>query len=477
MTEYAPGAWIGDRYVLEAPAGRGASAVVWRARDDRTGKSVAIKIFDDEVMGDNARVWRSRELKALSVLDHPSIVRMLDTSGSHAEDFWICTEWLDGADFQSLVQVRGAVPEAALIAIAQGALAALSAAHALTIVHRDIKPANLFLCRSGRVVLLDFGLARALDESAGQTLITPAGTSVVGTPNFLSPEQVGGEKTHASSDLYSLGVTLRYLLTGVLPIQAKGVMELLGAIAKGQISPIGRDVASADTIRALDQLTALHIEDRPASAERATEMFRALSDSHGGTQAALQRYVEASFGGGSENTTSTTQRTAVATLSVTAPSSAAEKDQRIVYAVAALVIALALVAGLWLVKRPKPPAPPPMVARAGDDTALAVPAPASIPVVPPPPPPLPAETPVRKPTPLVEPKGNGVLQLTLRQWAHVEIDGVDRGRKQVSARFELPAGSHALVLRNPTYGERSIRVNVRSGQTQTVAIDFTASVP
>ena len=216
------GRMLGDRYELVSVIGRGGMAEVWEARDVRLGRRVAIKILRPDLARDPAFQARfRREAQSAASLNHPNIVAVYDTGEDVYVDGtestivpYIVMEYVDGMTLrQILTSGRRLLPERAL-EITAGVLSALDYAHRHGIVHRDIKPANVMLTRTGDVKVMDFGIARAMNDS-GHTM-TSAQT-VMGTAQYLSPEQARGEVVDARSDLYSTGVVLYELLTGRAP--------------------------------------------------------------------------------------------------------------------------------------------------------------------------------------------------------------------------------------------------------------------
>lgn len=216
------GRTLGDRYELVQVIGRGGMAEVWEARDLRLGRRVAIKILRPDLARDPAFQARfRREAQSAASLNHPNIVAAYDTGEDVFIDGtestvvpYIVMEYVDGMTLrQILTSGRRLLPERSLEIVA-GTLSALDYAHRHGIVHRDIKPANVMLTRTGDVKVMDFGIARAMNDS-GHTM-TSAQT-VMGTAQYLSPEQARGEVVDARSDLYSTGVLLYELLTGKPP--------------------------------------------------------------------------------------------------------------------------------------------------------------------------------------------------------------------------------------------------------------------
>jgi eukaryotic-like serine/threonine-protein kinase len=209
---------LGGRYELDGIVGRGGMAEVFRARDIRLDRVVAVKTLREDLARDATFQARfRREAQSAASLNHPSIVAVYDTgednSGpSHVP--YIVMEYVDGRTLRDLLRDdRRLLPERAL-EITDGVLRALDYSHRHGIVHRDIKPGNVMLTRTGEVKVMDFGIARAVSDA--QATMTQT-AQVIGTAQYLSPEQARGERVDARSDLYSTGCLLYELLTGRPP--------------------------------------------------------------------------------------------------------------------------------------------------------------------------------------------------------------------------------------------------------------------
>ncbi|MGH2806597.1 MAG: protein kinase domain-containing protein [Actinomycetota bacterium] len=219
---------IQDRYVLDAPLGKGGHAEVWCAVDDRLERTVAIKFLDDRLADDPEFLVRFfSEAQTAARISHPNVVPVLDF-GKHDGRPYLVMEYVPGG---SLADVIGEpmLPERALDLIAQTARGA-GAAHALGLVHRDIKPQNILLTDQGMPKLADFGIS----VSNVQEKLTATGTAI-GSPHYVSPEHASGSSTTPASDVYSLGVVLYELLTGRRPFQKDNVTAL--AIAHVEETP------------------------------------------------------------------------------------------------------------------------------------------------------------------------------------------------------------------------------------------------
>src|SRR5947208_7743718 len=209
---------LGGRYELDGVVGRGGMAEVYRARDLRLDRIVAVKTLREDLARDQTFQARfRREAQSAASLNHPSIVAVYDpgeddTGGSHIP--YIVMEYVDGRTLRDLLRDdRRLLPERAL-EITDGVLRALEYSHQAGIVHRDIKPCNVMVTRNGDVKVMDFGIARAMSDA--QATMTQT-AQVIGTAQYLSPEQARGERVDARSDLYSTGCLLYELLTGRPP--------------------------------------------------------------------------------------------------------------------------------------------------------------------------------------------------------------------------------------------------------------------
>ncbi len=221
-------------YEVIAPVGEGGMGEVYRARDSRLGRDVAIKVLAAAVSDAPDRLRRfEQEARAASALNHPNVLVVHDI-GQHEGAPYVVSELLDGATLRE--QLTGAPLPASKVAgygveIARG----LAAAHDRGIVHRDIKPENLFITRDGRVKILDFGVAKVLqaDTDLPADTRTFEGTEagiVIGTVGYMSPEQVRGERVDARSDIFALGVVLYEMLAGRRPFARGSKVETLNAI-------------------------------------------------------------------------------------------------------------------------------------------------------------------------------------------------------------------------------------------------------
>ncbi|RKH65322.1 serine/threonine-protein kinase [Corallococcus aberystwythensis] len=227
---FAPGEQVGP-YVIVAHAGSGAMGDVYRARDGRLGRDVALKVLPPQFAQDPERLARFRqEARAAGALSHPHLLSLFDV-GTHEDVPYLVTEWLEGVTLRTRL-MRGSLPrEQALrlgIQLAQG----LSAAHARGVIHRDLKPANIFLCANGGARILDFGLAR-LTERSEDAALTQSG-AVVGTAGYMAPEQIRGQGVDARADVFSLGAVLHEALSGRAPFGGESPVERMSAALRDE---------------------------------------------------------------------------------------------------------------------------------------------------------------------------------------------------------------------------------------------------
>lgn len=218
------------RYQVEKELGKGAMGVVYLGKDPKIGRVVAIKTmalaqeFEGEEL-DDARERFFREAETAGRLQHQNIVTIFDAGEEH-DLAYIAMEFLKGRDLVDFTKDGALLPLPQAVSIIQRVAQALAYAHKQNVVHRDIKPANIMYDpTTDTVKVTDFGIARITDSSKTKTGL------VLGTPSFMSPEQIAGKKVDGRSDLYSLGVTLYQMLTGVLPFRGDSMAELMYKIA------------------------------------------------------------------------------------------------------------------------------------------------------------------------------------------------------------------------------------------------------
>jgi eukaryotic-like serine/threonine-protein kinase len=263
-----PGVTVADRYRLISRLGSGGMADVWLAEDQELRRQVALKFLLERFAQDRSFVERfRREATAAAGLQHPNVVGIYDR-GEWEGLHYIAMEYVEGASLKDLIARGLTVPEA--VEIVRQVLAGVGFAHDHGIVHRDLKPHNVLVDRDGRARVADFGIARA-----GASEITPAG-SVLGTAQYLSPEQAQGREVTPASDLYSIGVVLYEALTGRLPFEA----ETPVAVALKQISERPRPPRelNPEVSPALDAVVLRALAKDPANRYSSAGEFRRALD-------------------------------------------------------------------------------------------------------------------------------------------------------------------------------------------------------
>lgn len=258
------------RYQVEKELGKGAMGVVYLGKDPKIGRVVAIKTMalSQEFAGDelvDARERFFREAETAGRLQHQNIVTIFDAGEEHDLAF-IAMEFLKGKDLADHCKAGQLLPVPVVISIVARVAEALAYAHKQNVVHRDIKPANImYEAQSDTVKVTDFGIARITDSSKTKTGL------VLGTPSFMSPEQLAGKKVDGRSDLYSLGVMLFQMLAGVLPFRGDSMSELMYKIANEEAPDIR--IIRPELPQNLADVVALSLSKRPETRYQTGDQF------------------------------------------------------------------------------------------------------------------------------------------------------------------------------------------------------------
>src|ERR1700761_718895 len=253
------GTTLSGRYRLEARIGAGGMSTVYRAMDVTLEREVAIKLMNREVASDSDQLERfRREARAVAQLSHPHIVGVIDAGEDDGRPY-IVLEYVEGETLKDRIRRLGRLPITEAVAYAIEIARALGAAHAQHIVHRDVKPQNVLIDHEGSAKVTDFGIARTLEEDG----LTADGR-VLGTTDYVSPQQAVGHPVTGQSDLYSLGVVLYEMLTGEVPFTGESQV----AVAMKHVREAMPDVqllrprVSAATATILDRATAHDLDRR-----------------------------------------------------------------------------------------------------------------------------------------------------------------------------------------------------------------------
>lgn len=263
-------------YAIVGFIAKGGMGVVCRATHLITGQWVALKIMVESVSKDPELLARFRREAVINMrLKHPNIVRTLDM-GEHRGKQYIAMELVDGEDLSQVLAQRKALSEKEALAIVHSVALALEHAHAMGLVHRDVKPGNILFTRTGQIKLADFGLVKDTDPEA--TVQTRTG-QVLGTPNYISPEQARGEPViDHRSDIYSLGATLYHMVTGQPPFKATFPMVLLAKHMNEEPAPPGElaEALSSSCAAIIARMMAKKKDDRYQSPRNLIEDIEAV---------------------------------------------------------------------------------------------------------------------------------------------------------------------------------------------------------
>jgi serine/threonine-protein kinase len=269
------GTTLSGRYRLESRIGSGGMSTVYRAQDETLERFVAIKLMNREVATDSDQLERfRREARAVARLSHPNIVHVIDAGEDESRPY-IVFEYIDGETLKERIQRLGRleIPEA--VAYCVEIARALGAAHANHVVHRDVKPQNVLIDHEGTAKVTDFGIARTLEEDG----LTADGR-VLGTTDYVSPEQALGHHVTGQSDLYSLGIVLYEMLTGELPYRGENQVAVAMQHVRESVPDVRklRPDVSAALAAVIERATAKELRERFASdAEMIAELERTLA--------------------------------------------------------------------------------------------------------------------------------------------------------------------------------------------------------
>jgi serine/threonine-protein kinase len=267
---------LGTEFTVGALLGQGGFAAVFRVRDLALGRDVAVKVLDVELAPSPTLAERFvREARTVAQLEHPHIVPIYKV-GRHEEVLYIIMRCVDGPSLRQLLGTHRRLSVGDAARIARQVADALAYAHSHEIVHRDVKPDNILLDRSGHVLVTDFGIAKAAQAAHAATApeLTTEGM-VIGTPQYMSPEQAAGDKVDGRSDIYSLGIVLYQMLSGVPPFDGDSSASILAKQLTQDPPPLRRERpdVSAEVAVVLDRMLD---KDPGQRFQRAADVSRAL---------------------------------------------------------------------------------------------------------------------------------------------------------------------------------------------------------
>jgi len=410
------------KYNVLGEIGRGGMAVVYRARQESLDRIVAIKELDLGRSNQDPKALErfQQEARASAALVHPSIITVHDF-WERSRKAYIAMEFIDGIELKEALDDLGALEPVTASRIAISLCHALSYAHEKGVIHRDIKPGNIMLSAQGDVKLADFGIALV----SGAADLTTTG-QIIGTPSYMSPEQIRGEPLGPASEIFSLGAVLYEMVTGAKPFTGPSDVAVTHSIIHKRPVRIRR--LSPATPRRLVRVIMRCLKKKPTRRyatmdELAEALTRTLPRKAASKRAAVSALVTSARGHGNGDMT----------VPLVPPSKQPGSGRRVwVF----LLVAMALVAagGLWQKDRVR---------------ALL--------------------TPVQAPS--VEAKAE--LSVNAWPWAEVVLDGVSLGYTPRVKPFAAQAGRHLLVLKNPYFGDREFTVTLNPGEKRIVTADMT----
>jgi serine/threonine-protein kinase len=495
-----PGTLFHGRYEILAPLGRGGMGVVYKAHDRTLDETVAIKVLRPEFAQDPTMAERFKsEIKLARRVRHKNVCAIHDFDEDRGL-LYISMEFIEGQDLKKVLKERGALPSDEAYDVAIQVADGLQAVHECGIIHRDLKTPNIIVDGRGVARLMDFGIAKRHGTDGGT--LTATG-QVVGTPEYMSPEQAQGRKLDFRSDLYAMGILTYEIFTGQVPFRGE---TPISTILKHINDPPPLDGPAAARLPA-DLKPVL----RRALAKEPEQRFANTRD----------------FADALRHARSPSRRQQpLATTVLEAPTvkrASAPQRRRLLWLallpVAAFGIGLYLMAGRRG-ERPEqdlrglpattatlpspptalPPTPPPtplatpVASASPEPTALPTPRPTPTPRPRPTPPPTPARTPAATPSPapaIVLPPSptpappketptpapvaalGGLLQVAVRPWGEVSVDGAVVGTTPLD-RLPLAAGPHTVRIRHPAFEIVERRVVIRPGQTERLVVDLAA---
>src|SRR6267142_2454954 len=235
LAQLSPGTVLGARYEIIRLLGQGGMGAVYQAHDRELERQVALKVIRRDMAADPEILRRfKQELILARQITHKNVIRIFDLGQADGFKF-ITMEYIEGRDLQNLLKERKKVEAGDAAKIIAQVCRALEVAHAEGVIHRDLKPQNIMLDKTGRVYVMDFGIARStLTSSMTQT------GALIGTPDYMSPEQAKGQKVDARSDLFAVGIIFYEILTGISPFKAETAMAMMFKRTQERATPLSQ---------------------------------------------------------------------------------------------------------------------------------------------------------------------------------------------------------------------------------------------
>ena len=477
------GSIVGGRYEILSPLGRGGMGAVYRARDRVLDETVALKVLRGDVASAPEMPKRFRsEIKLARRVAHPNVCRIYEY-GEDGPRQYISMELVEGTNLKEVLKGRGALPPAEACGLAAQVADGLEAIHRVGIVHRDLKTLNVMIDAHGAAKVMDFGIAKKV---VGEGTPAPSGSYVVGSPEYMSPEQARGQPVDFRSDIYALGIIVFELFTGRVPFRGDTPVATLLMHLEAP-PPLEGPAASAIPLSARPVL-------RKALAKDPDERYRSARDMADALRAATERPDPRSASAPKPSSPRGRSRLVLATAALMTigvlvllyrgrggPLATPEERAAPVSAPASLPAAPASSPSVSpfsstaptppsasihrrVAASPKPPAtaspspwPTPTQAAAPSPAAvggLATPVPSASPSPAPP-----------------SPEADGWLLVLARPYANVTVDDRPQGQTPL-ARLALKPGPHSVVLSNPDYQDFRRKVTIRSGEVLTLNVDL-----
>ena len=443
-----PPATIG-RFTIVGEIGRGANGVVYAAHDPVLGRDVAIKAVPlavNDKLRQRAEADFIKEARAVAGLNHPHIVTVFD-AGRTDTLAYIAMERLHGRDLHEYLYGGSRLGVRQAAALMARIADAVHYAHKRGLIHRDIKPSNIFLSREMKPKVLDFGVALPRSEQ------DPAQhAQLVGTPNYMSPEQARGAPIDARSDIFSLGTILYEMVTGKRAFDAPNIDDLLARLIREEPAPVAelRPEAPPELIRIIGKALAKDVEARYQTAGELRNDLAAFA----GNREADSSEADSPRSGGRA-----------------APSA---RRRRALWLALAGAVLLAVGANWWRTQETIAPPPGPPVAFE-PPTVAPEPAQPAEPAGPPPAEARPAPAPAARRAPAAAaapPPADGLVSLAIAPWGEVLVNGEPRGVSPPLTTLRLAPGSYSIEVRNGDAPPLKAQVEIRAGQTQTLRHRF-----